>query len=173
MRPRTQTKILHTLLFLFAVCNVLSCVNPFAPRLDDGSLIGEVITPQATPEEALTNFRLAYMLRDSLLYADVIDSAFVFQYFDPDQSLFVSWTREVDLLTTGRLLRTFDIINLEWFAVGDSLCNENNAVCTKGFRLDLSSGDFGFSAAGFAIFTFRLNPRDRKWRIVRWVDQSS
>lgn len=152
-----------------------SCVNPFAPRLDEGNLIGEVVTQQATPEEVLTNFRYAYTFRDSLLYADVLDSAFVFQYFDPDQGpsgLFVSWTREVDLLTTGRLLRTFDIINLEWLDTIYSLREGENEILARSFRLDLASADFGFSAAGFAIFTFRRNPRDRKWRIVRWVDQS-
>ncbi len=175
MRSRTRTKILNTLLVLFAACNILSCVNPFAPALDEGNLIGEVITPQSTPEEVLTNFRYAYTFRDSLLYADVLDSAFVFQYFDPDQGpsgLFVSWTREVDLLTTGRLLRSFDIINLEWLDTIYSLQEGENEILAKSFRLDLSSADFGFSAAGFAIFTFRQNPRDRKWRIVRWVDQS-
>lgn len=163
------------IVLLFALCSTLSCVNPFAPRLDEGNLSGEVVTPQSTPEEALTNFRYAYTFRDSLLYAEVIDSAFVFQYFDPEQGpsgLFVSWTREVDLLTTGRLLRSFDIINLEWLDTIYSLREGENEILAKSFRLDLSSADFGFSASGFAIFTFRQNPRDRKWRIVRWVDQS-
>ncbi len=172
---RTWNEIASKTILLLALCNAISCVNPFAPRLDEGNLIGEVVTPQSTPEEVLTNFRYAYTFRDSLLYADVLDSAFVFQYFDPDQGpsgLFVSWTREVDLLATGRLLRSFDIINLEWLDTIYTLREGENEILAKSFRLDLSSADFGFSAAGFAIFTFRMNPRDRKWRIVRWVDQS-
>jgi hypothetical protein len=95
----------------------LSCLNPFAPALDKGNLAGDLITDQSTPDEVLTNFKYAYIFRDSLLYADLLDSSFVFQYFDPDQGasgIFVSWTRETDLKTTGRLLRTFDAINLEW-----------------------------------------------------------
>ncbi len=161
---------------MFALaCLPLGCLNPFAPKLDDGSLGSELVTEQRTPEEVLTNFRYAYTFRDSLLYSDVLDSAFVFQYFDPDQGpsgLFVSWTRETDLKTTGRLLRTFDVISLEWLNTIYAVSEGPDETLAKSFRLDLASSDISFSVSGFAIFTFRRNPRDSKWRIVRWVDQS-
>ena len=162
-------------LCLGAVIFFCGCLNPFAPELDNGNLGGELITGQRTPEEVLTNFRYAYTFKDSLLYADVLDSAFVFQYFDPEQGpsgMFVSWTRETDLRTTGGVLRTFDIINLEWLNTVYELSEGEDEIVAKSFRLDLSSADFSFTASGFAIFTFRLSPQDRKWRIVRWVDES-
>jgi len=151
------------------------CLNPFAPELDNGSLSGELITEQKSPEEVLINFKYSYTFKDSLLYAGLLDSAFVFQYFDPEQGpsgLFVSWTRETDLRTTGSLLRTFDIINLEWLNTVYALREGEDEILAKSFRLDLSSADFSFTASGFAIFTFRFNQQDRKWRIVRWVDES-
>jgi hypothetical protein len=157
------------------------CLNPFAPTLDDGRLSTELITEQATPEETLINFKYAYIFKDSTLYANVLDSSFVFQYFDPDQGasgIFVSWTREVDLQTTGRLFRAFDFINLEWLNTvssceEDNSCrNENEKTLSKSFQLDLASGDFRFSVTGFAIFTFRRNETDKKWRISLWVDKS-
>jgi hypothetical protein len=164
---------------LAAVLSVSGCTNPFAPRLDDGRLTGDLITEQATPEEVLTNFRYAYTFKDSLLYAGLLDSAFVFQYFDPDQGpsgLFISWTREVDLVTTGRLLRSFDIINLEWlntvYSQRDTVGNDVIESLGKSFHLDLASADFSFNVSGYAQFTFRFNPQDRKWRILQWVDQS-
>jgi len=169
-----QFKNLKTL-FPFVLLFFLGCVNPFAPALDNGTLAGDLITEQRTPEEVLTNFRYAYTFKDSLLYADVLDSAFVFQYFDPDQGpsgLFVSWTRDVDLRTTGGVLRTFDIINLEWLNTVYALQEGEDEILAKSFRLDLSSADFSFTASGFAIFTFRRNTQDHKWRIVRWVDES-
>lgn len=153
----------------------LNCVNPFAPKLDDGSLTSELITEQRNPEEVLTNFRYAYTFRDSLLYSDVLDSAFVFQYFDPEQGpsgLFISWTRETDLKTTGRLLRSFDVINLEWLNTIYTITEGEDETQARSFRLDLASSDFSFSVSGFAIFTFHRNPRDGKWRLLRWVDQS-
>jgi len=169
---------------VLVTATVLGCVNPFAPRIDERGVIGELITAQKTPEEVLANFKYAYTFKDSLLYADLLDSAFVFQYFDPDQGpsgLFVSWTREVDLKTTGRLLRSFDIINLEWlntiYALRDTVRDARDSLrvedtLAKSFRLDLSNVDFNFSVSGFAIFTFRFDPRDGKSRIIRWVDQS-
>ncbi|MGH7496460.1 MAG: hypothetical protein ACREOO_29270 [bacterium] len=162
--------------FIFVALVLLTgCFNPFAPELDTGNLTGDLITEQKTPEEVLTNFKYAYTFKDSLLYANLLDSAFVFQYFDPDQGpsgLFVSWTRETDLRTTGSLLRTFDIINLEWLNTVYALREGEDEILAKSFRLDLSSADFSFTASGFAIFTFRFNNRDRQWRIVRWVDES-
>jgi hypothetical protein len=167
----------HRLRLLISGALVLlaGCLNPFAPALDNGNLTGDLITEQKTPEEVLTNFKYAYTFKDSLLYANLLDSAFVFQYFDPDQGpsgLFVSWTRETDLRTTGSLLRSFDIINLEWLNTVYALREGEDEILAKSFRLDLSSSDFSFTASGFAIFTFRYSNGERKWRIVRWVDES-
>jgi hypothetical protein len=157
-----------------------SCLNPFAPALDYGPA-GDLITDQSTPEEALTNFKYAYVFKDSLLYSNLLDSSFVFQYFDPEQGasgIFVSWTREVDLKTTGRLLRTFDAINLEWLntisadTLRDIDGNIKNISLSKSFQLDLASNGIRFSVNGFALFTFRQSPIDGKWRIVLWVDKS-
>jgi hypothetical protein len=159
----------------------LSCLNPFAPALDKGNLAEDLITDQSTPDEVLSNFKYAYIFRDSLLYADLLDSSFVFQYFDPDQGasgIFVSWTRETDLKTTGRLLRTFDAINLEWLNTinPDTLRNDTGDIesisFSKSFQLNLASSGFQFSVSGFALFTFRQSKADGKWRIVLWVDKS-
>jgi hypothetical protein len=164
--------------FGFVGLALSSCLNPFAPTLDKGNLAAGLITDQSTPEEVLANFKYAYIFRDSLLYADLLDSAFVFQYLDFESGRFVPWTREVDLKATGRLLRTFDAINLEWLnTVGkeDTLQNNGNIESisfSKSFQLDLASSGFQFSVSGFASFTFRQSKADGKWRIVHWVDKS-
>lgn len=156
-----------------------SCINPFAPALDEGGLAADLLTDQSTPEGTLTNFKYAYIFKDSLLYSNLLDSAFVFQYFDPEQGasgIFVSWTRETDLKTTGRLLRTFDSINLEWlntvFTSRDVVDGDTLETISKSFQLDLADADFRFSVNGFAIFKFRRTKSDAKWRIVQWLDKS-
>ena len=156
-----------------------SCLNPFAPSLDEGGLAADLLTDQSTPEGTLTNFKYAYIFKDSLLYSNLLDSAFVFQYFDPEQGasgIFVSWTRETDLKTTGRLLRTFDSINLEWlntvFTSRDVVDSDTLETISKSFQLDLADADFRFSVNGFAIFKFRRTKSDAKWRIVQWLDKS-
>lgn len=174
-KPLLGAGISTTFILIAIAFSHLSCINPFAPKLDDGSLTSELITEQRNPDEVLTNFRYAYTFKDSLLYSNVLDSAFVFQYFDPEQGpsgLFISWTRETDLKTTGRLLRSFDVINLEWLNTIYTITEGEDETQARSFRLDLASSDFSFSVSGFAIFTFHRNPRDGKWRLLRWVDQS-
>lgn len=156
---------------------LLGCVNPFAPRLDKSKSSADIITQQKAPEEVLQNFKYAYTFKDSLLYADLLDSSFVFEYFDPDQGPsgeFVSWTREVDLRTTGRLLRAFDVIDLVWAdsSVSYSLIEGDQALLYRDFNLKLSNFDFKFSIIGYAVLSMRRNPHDDKWRITHWVDES-
>lgn len=160
-------------------CGLLlaGCVNPFAPRLDQRSGSADIITQQRTPEDVLQNFRYAYTFKDSLLYADLLDSTFVFEYFDPDQGPsgeFVSWTRDVDLRTTGRLLRAFEVIDLVWAdsSVSYALIEGDQALLYRDFNLKLSNFDLKFSIIGYAVLSMRRDPHDNKWRITHWVDES-
>jgi len=152
------------------------CLNPFAPKvqtLGDSELI---ITQQKTPEEVLQNFRYAYVFKDSLLYSDLLDSNFIFVYFDPGlgtSGQFVSWGRDLDLKTTGRLFRQFDVIDLVWNSTVYTNVQEFTADLSKSFDLTLITGDEDFRITGNAVFSFRKSPYDHKWRIVRWRDESN
>ena len=153
-----------------------ACVNPFAPRLETNSLQNSIITEQKTPEEVLQNFAYAYTFRDSLLYADLLDSSFVFEYFDPtigESGAFASWGRDIELRATGGLFRAFDGIELVWLnTIYQNSLNEREEIVYKNFRLTLIASDMNVMLQGYAIFTFRLNA-DGKWRIKRWVDESN
>ena len=154
---------------------VKGCINPFAPRLREGEEGELLVTEQKTPEQVLQNFDYAYTFKDSLLYADLLDSSFVFVYFDPNATpsgRFESWGREVDLRTTGRLFRAFDIIDLTWGSTVYYLDEGDYVELSKSFRLNLVSESGDFHVSGHAVFTFRLCPWDGKWRIVRWKDES-
>jgi hypothetical protein len=152
-----------------------TCVNPFAPRLGQGGEEELLVTGQRTPEEVLQNFDYAYTFKDSLLYADLLDSSFVFVYYDPSASpggRFESWGRDVDLRTTARLFRAFDIIDLSWGSTMYQMVQGDEAELSKTFRLSLVSPEGDFHVSGNAVFTFRRCPSDGKWRIVRWKDES-
>lgn len=162
--------------FFFAALFLFSgCFNPFAPELDNNIDLTSVITEQQTPEEVLQNFRYAYTFKDSLLYSDVLAESFVFEYFDTNQGPsgeFLTWGRDVDLRTTGRLFRTFDSIELIWL---NTLFSEGDDVTERRFvrfNLNLFSADFNFIITGTAIFTFIRSAEDNKWRIKRWKDES-
>ncbi len=167
-----------SLLFLVAIVLpliFLGCFNPFAPELDEDFDLSNLITEQQSPEEVLSNFRTAYTLKDSLLYSDVIDESFIFEFFDPGQQAtggLTTWGRDVDLQTTGRLLREFDVVDLVWL---NTLFEESQGPFERRFvrfNLSLFGSDFNFILTGTAIFTFKLDEEDDKWRIVRWKDES-
>ena len=154
---------------------LFSCLNPFAPKLDRNGQKGLVLTEQASAEEVLVNFVYAYTFKDSLVYADLLDSSFVFVYFDPNlgsSGRFVSWGRDVDLQTTGRLFRNFDTITLTWNSTVYESIKESEAELSKTLQLNLFGGEGDFSLTGNAIFNFKKCAYDGKWRITRWKDES-
>ncbi len=151
------------------------CFNPFAPALRQGTGDELIITEQKTPEEVLQNFRYAYTFKDSLLYANLLDSSFIFVFFDPNQGtsgLFMSWGRDVDLRATGRMFRSFDVIDLTWNSTIYSFEEENTAELSKSFSINFSAAFAEYRVSGSAIFSFRRCAHDGKWRITRWKDES-
>jgi hypothetical protein len=165
---------LHILLVSMALWGV-SCLNPFAPKLDPMTGQSLVLTEQKTPEEVLSNFVYAYTFKDSLVYADLLDSSFVFVYFDPNlgsSGRFVSWGRDVDLKTTGRLFRNFETITLTWNSTVYEVIGDEGAELSKTLQLNLFGEAGEFSLTGNAIFNFNKCGYDGKWRITRWKDES-
>ncbi len=172
-------KRVRLLIALFAL-TAAACFNPFAPRLDHSGSRGLMLTEQQSPEEVLQNFLYAYTFKDSLVYADLLDSSFVFVYFDPNiggSGRFVSWGRDVDLRTTGRLFRSVETITLTW---NSTIYQDTLKLAGGALEIELSktlqlylAGKFGeYSFSGSAVFNFR-RCGDNKWRITRWKDESS
>ena len=139
MKTKGNTKYLKLKITFLVILGGLTllynmCLNPFAPKLHEGEESELIITDQKTPEEVLQNFQYAYTFKDSLLYSDLLDSSFVFVFFDPNQGtsgMFVSWGRDVDLQTTGRLFRNFDVIDLNWHSTIYSFEEENTAELSR------------------------------------------
>lgn len=155
--------------------SITACWNPFAPKLTQSLETSDlVVTAQKSPEEVLQNFKVAYTFRDSLLYSDLMDTAFQFVYFDPDEEtsgLFKSWGRDTDLRITGRMFRHFQVIDLVWTTTLFEIRSETTGEMSKGFDLTLVAEDFDYKLSGKAVFSFR-KCLDDKWRITRWKDDS-
>lgn len=164
------------LMLLLLAVGTLSCINPFSPKLEKDPSQDAFITPQSTPDELFQNFSYAYAFGDSLLYTDLLDSAFTFEYFDPnvgESGAFESWGKDVEAKTTGRLFRTFEARELLWLGtIFENRVSETEEIVYRNFRLSLVGSDLNFSLQGYGIFTFRKN-LDGKWRILRWVDESN
>ena len=183
---------MHIFLFMTVIMMILlvfGCKNMFAPTLGDldgGNSIYRL--DQASPAEVLHNFKYSYIYRDSLMYANLIDSEFVFVYYQPSDESgtghYDSWMRSVELKTTGRFLSAFNYIDLIWQTTLDSAYYEldgedilleadtmfasaNIADISKSYQLTL--GDYT-TLIGDAEFRFRKGA-DGKWRILRWEDK--
>ncbi|MDZ7331157.1 MAG: hypothetical protein ONB13_03610 [candidate division KSB1 bacterium] len=172
-----ETLFRWTILIIGVV--LLGCFNPFAPKLEDAGRPDLIITEQLTPAQALQNFQYSYVFKDSILYAQLLDSSFVFIYFDPDQEpsgRFVSWGRDVDLRTTGRLFRNFNIIDLVWNSTILDTIYESNGVMQaesiRSFNLSLIRANETINIKGMAIFNLKKASLDNKWRITLWKDES-
>lgn len=148
------------------------CSNPFAPPIEDiDTGTTSFLARNTTPEHVLENFRFSYIYQDSLIYSELLDSNFVFVYYDPDlgeNGRFDSWGRDVELRTTGRLFRMFSPINLDWGNNVEADENEENPKITRTFVLTLGSS---IRVIGYAQFEFNRQP-DSTWKIVRWQDGS-
>ena len=151
-----------------------ACFNPFAPKVDQTDQNALLITQQKTPSEVLQNFVYSYTFKDSLVYANLLDSSFVFVYFDPNvdgSGRFVSWSRDVDLKTTGRLFRSFETITLTWNSTIYEIQGEHSAELSKTLQLNLYGKGGDFSLSGNAVFNFK-KCYDGQWRLTRWKDES-
>ena len=177
---KTSTSIKTWLFMGILFYTATGCFNPFAPKLDNSSGLPIIITPQRTPDEVLKNFVYAYTYKDSLVYADLLDSSFVFVFFDPNiesSGRFVSWGRDVDLKTTGQLFKRYETITLTWNSTiyqDTTLVVDTTVVgieLSKTLQLNLFGQNDEYSFSGSAIFDFKLCD-DKRWRITRWKDES-
>lgn len=181
--PRHRTSHSHTrLMVLLATWALLlsTCWNPFAPIEGElGGIERLTLTEQRSPEDVLQNFRYAYIYRDSLVYSDLLDTGFVFLYYDPEAGgtgAYNYWGRDTELRTTGRMFRSFDNFTLVWNAtifqdpgvISDSIFE---ASITKTFDLAVMKQGSTTNLTGNAVFSF-VKDSSGVWRISRWQDES-
>lgn len=142
------------------------------------------------PQDVLYNFQYSYCYQDSFIYASIIDSDFVFLYYEPadegGSGHYASWGRDMELKTTGGLLSAFSHVSLTWNSSLDSnfyfvedgeknrsekttFDSSNFADFYKSFQLNLGENIF---LIGNARFEFCKNKLDEQWRLVSWRDES-
>ena len=163
----------YTVILLF----ILGCYNPFAPELTEREdNTSPIITNQETPKDVLTNFRYAYVFKDSLIYSDLLDSTFIFisKNYGTTPPTDINWGRDIDIKTTVGLFRHFNTLELNWGGIliynfyEDSTLSEIKIT----FQLTLDGGREIPTVKGEALFNFRKKPQGI-WTITRWEDLSS
>lgn len=159
---------------LTALAVVAGC-NPFAPALEDGDPFGDLLGDPTTVEGFFTNFRNAYELRDISLYEPLLDSSFVFIYYDFDAQVDREWGFNQDLESTRRLFDNSNLIRLQWNQIisRDEFERGLNERIVRSFNLTISleTGEV-FRGDGNVNFTLVRTDTTASWRLVRWRDES-
>lgn len=165
----------------FAVALLLAaCTNPFAPGLADADAGGgAIITDQQSPAEVLVNFQYAYTFKDSLVYAEILDSAFLFisTNFNVSPPEPINWGRDRELRTVGRMFRFFDNLDLTFNDPGTERILDTLETGAPRhveqkitFTLTLSGGGtVPTTLIGEVLFEFILREEGR-WYLIRWED---
>ncbi len=173
------TRLLVAGLALLALLG-LSCENPFAPPLGDPTSLW---TDQSTVGGLLENFRSAYIHRDSLRYAECLACPdYQFNFFNTELGEYEMMPRETDLVSTGRLFRHYNEVDLRWVGLGEELAALETPDSLIHFTLlfelrldqELITGHANFTVVKAAqVVEFCQSPifaDEPVFRIIQWDD---
>ena len=156
-------------LFAAAAC------NPFAPALEEGDPFGDLLGDPSTIDGFFTNFRNAYELRDLSLYEPLLDSNFIFIYYDFDAQVEQQWGFAQELESTRRLFQNASLIRLRWNQILSQEVDppETEARVVRSFNLTvtLEAGEV-FRTDGNVNFLLNRPDSTSAWRLRRWRDES-
>ncbi|MEX0599478.1 MAG: hypothetical protein WD021_02900 [Rhodothermales bacterium] len=149
--------------------------NPFAPSLDEGNPFGDFLGDPTTIDGFFTNFRNAYELRDMSLYEGLLDSSFIFVYYDFDAQVEREWGFTQELESTRRLFENSSLVNLRWNQIisRTTFDDGRRARVIRPFNLTISlEGGEAFRGDGNVNFTLTREDTSASWKLLRWRDES-
>lgn len=149
-----------------------SCVNPFAPGIDENLGRGKgLISDQTNVDGVFQNFQYAYTFKDTLIYSQVLNKNFTFSYRDYDLGVDVSWGRDEEMKVSTGLFQNSQRLDLVWNNIV-SLTGDSTRII-RGFNLTVT-----FNPTDIIFVDGRVNltlakDENRKWKILRWIDESN
>jgi hypothetical protein len=157
--------------FLLMLTN-LSCVNPFAPGLDNSP--SQSSCDPHTIEGIFQCFQAAYSFRDTSVYGQLLDQNFVFVYRNYDIGIDVTWGRDDEMRTTYGLFQNAQKADLIWNNIISTAAETTQVNVVRGFNLTLVFNPTDIERIdGYANLTFERNRLTDPWKIVRWRDESN
>lgn len=154
---------------------LLAACNPFAPALEEGDPFGDLLGDPTTIDGFFTNFRNAYELRDLSLYEPLLDSGFVFVYYDFEAQVEREWGFAQELESTRRLFQNASMINLRWNQIltQDLAADGLSARVVRSFNLTITlEGGDAFRGDGNVNFLLLRPDTAAVWKLQRWRDES-
>ncbi len=157
--------------FLFLLA-LNSCLNPFAPKLDNS--IGSentLISDQSTVEGVFKNFQYAYTFKDTTIYGKLLSDDFTFVYRDYDKEIDVAWGRDEEMKVTYGLFNNSERIDLVWNNIVSVTGDSTNIIRSFNLTITFNPTDIIF-VDGRVNLDLRKNEKN-KWQIVNWIDESN
>ena len=163
-------------IFLLLVSGVsvnLSCLNPFAPKLET-NLDQQSCNDLRVLDNVLCVFRNAYAYKDTTLYGVLLAPGFTFSYTDYDRGVDVTWGRDDEMRATYGLFQSVQSLALVWNNEISTSGSDTLRSVTQGFNLTVTfdPGDI-VRVDGYANLTFTRQSTNDAWRILRWQDESN
>jgi len=151
----------------------LSCLNPFAPRLDTG-MTSETCADFTRIENLFCSFRNAYSFKDTTLYGSLIAPDFTFIYTDYDRVVDVTWGREDEMRVTYGLFQNVQSLSLIWNAEIPLSGSDTTETVERGYSLTVTFNPSDvLRVDGYAELTFVRRANGEPWKVARWRDRSN
>jgi hypothetical protein len=149
----------------------LSC-NPFAPSLDNTDNKNTISGESKTIESIFENFKLAYNLRDTLLYGKLLDDNFTFQYRDYGKGVDVTWGRDEEMIITNRLFQSCQNLDLIWNDIFITTGDSNVTSVIRFFNLSITFSQNDIVNIDGKVNLTLIKPKEI-WYIKNWKDESN
>lgn len=151
----------------------LSCINPFAPRLET-EIAAQTCSDLTVIDNVFCAFKNAYAFKDTTLYSSFIAPNFTFSYRDYDHGIDVSWGRDDEMRSTYGLFQSVESLTLIWNNVLSADSGDTERTVVRGFNLTVAfnPGDVEY-VDGYANLTFARRTTSDPWQIVHWRDESN
>ena len=162
---------------LCAVClalNSFTCINPFAPGLDDQPGRG-ICSDLTTIAGIFCTFQNSYSFRDTTLYGSLMAPDFIFIYRDYDNGVDVTWGRDQEMRSSYGLFQNVQTLLLTWNnEITREGASENDSTVVRSFNLTVAFNPSNIERVdGYANLQFRRASNSDPWKIVRWRDESN
>lgn len=166
-----KTKVIYYSLIIINSSLLLSCFNPFSPRIDNSNSNENILSDQKTVEGVFQNFKYAYTFKDTSIYGQLLADDFTFSYFDYDLGTEITWDRATDMKTTEGLFANTQSLTLIWNNIVYQEADSLNTTVKRSFNLTITFNPNDIlNFYGFVDLSLTRLTSSDKWKIKHWED---
>ncbi|HUN65834.1 MAG TPA: hypothetical protein VMW43_07000 [Bacteroidota bacterium] len=154
-------------------CSALSCLNPFAPRINT-ELGQQICGDLSQVENIFCAFRNAYAFKDTTLYGSLLSPSFAFIYTDYDLLIEKTWGREDEMKLTNTMFQSVQSLTLIWNSEIAFTETDTSETIERGYDLTVTFGPTDVEEVnGVAEFYLTRTNAGDPWKLLRWNDKSN